>query len=350
MTGVLEEEEPTMREADLLDSGRREFLTRASTLAAACLLSHPDRSVAAEPPPETTHVRLVHLPFICLAPQYPAEEFLPLEGFTTWDYLPLGTRSGVDALAEGRADISMWSAPELLLRLDAGQPIVVLAGVHGGCYQLFGGDRVHSIRDLRERTVAIHYFGSGDHVLLSTMLAYVGINPQEVNWVTGQDIGNAMNLFIEGKADAFCGFAQEPAELRARKIGRVIVDTAQDKPWSQYFCCLVAANRDFAERNPVATKRVLRAILKAADICAADPERVARFLFEKLYEPRYPIGLEVIKGTQFSRWREASPEDTLRFFALRLHEVGMLKSTPDRLIAKGTDWRFLNELKRELKA
>ena len=52
----------------------------------------------------------------------------------------------------------------------------------------------------------------------------------------------------------------------------------------------------------------------------------------------------------YDRWREYDPEDTLRFYALRLHEAGMIKSTPNKLIAEGTDWRFLNELKRELKA
>ena len=40
----------------------------------------------------------------------------------------------------------------------------------------------------------------------------------------------------------------------------------------------------------------------------------------------------------------------MRFYALRLHEVGMIKSSPNQIIAEGTDWRFLNELKRELKA
>jgi NitT/TauT family transport system substrate-binding protein len=52
----------------------------------------------------------------------------------------------------------------------------------------------------------------------------------------------------------------------------------------------------------------------------------------------------------YDRWREYDPEDTLRFFALRLHEVGMVDASPNRIIAKGSDWRFLNELKRELKA
>jgi NitT/TauT family transport system substrate-binding protein len=39
----------------------------------------------------------------------------------------------------------------------------------------------------------------------------------------------------------------------------------------------------------------------------------------------------------------------VRFWALRLHEAGVIKSSPQKLIAQGTDWRFLNELKKELK-
>jgi hypothetical protein len=47
---------------------------------------------------------------------------------------------------------------------------------------------------------------------------------------------------------------------------------------------------------------------------------------------------------------EFDPEDSMRFYALRLREVGMIKSTPNEILAQGTDWRFVNELKRELKA
>ena len=57
-----------------------------------------------------------------------------------------------------------------------------------------------------------------------------------------------------------------------------------------------------------------------------------------------------MKNIPYNRWREDNPEDTLRFHSLRLHEVGMIKSSPQKLIAQGTDWRFLNEIKRELKA
>jgi NitT/TauT family transport system substrate-binding protein len=183
------------------------------------------------------------------------------------------------------------------------------------------------------------------------MLAYVGANPKrDVNWITGDKAMDAMHLFIEGKADAFMGFPPAPQELRAKKIGHVIVNTTQDRPWSQYFCCMLAANREFVAKNPVAMKRALRAYLKAADICALEPERVARFLADKGYEPRYEIGLEVVKGLPYRRWREANPEDTMRFLALRLHEVDMIKTVPQKLIANGSDWRFLNELKKEMKA
>jgi NitT/TauT family transport system substrate-binding protein len=111
----------------------------------------------------------------------------------------------------------------------------------------------------------------------------------------------------------------------------------------------MAANREFVKKYPVATKRALRAILKAADRCADQPERTARYLTDKGYA-KYELALEVLKDVPFRRWRESDPEDTLRFHALRLREAGMIKSDPNQLIAQGTDWRFLNELKRELKA
>ena len=54
-------------------------------------------------------------------------------------------------------------------------------------------------------------------------------------------------------------------------------------------------------------------------------------------------------GYPYNRWHEDNPEDTVRFYALRLHEAGMIKSTPQKIIAQSTDWRFLNALKKELK-
>jgi NitT/TauT family transport system substrate-binding protein len=330
---------------------RRRFLASASALGAAVLLGLRTSADAADPPPETRKIRLLHVPAICHAPQYLAEEMLHLEGITEVEYVAHSTKYIPEALAASKADLAMWNAGELIPHLDANRPIVVLGGIHGGCFEVFANDRVRSIRDLRGKTVAIMYFGGGDHILLSSMLAYVGIDPKDVNWLPGTtSLLDAMEAFSTGKADAFVGFAQQPVEMRARKIGHVIVNTTTDRPWSQYFCCMLRGNREFVQRHPLTTKRALRAILKAADLCDSEPLKVARFLSDKLYEPRFQIGLEVVKSLPYNRWREANPEDTIRFHALRLYEIGMIKNNPNKVIAQGMDLRFLNELKRELKA
>lgn len=329
---------------------RREFLAGTSMLGAATLLGLP-RTAAAEPPPETTKIRLLHTPAICLAPQYLAEELLFLEGFSEVQYIKSENVYVIEDIVSGDADFGMWDVPGTIPTLDAGKPLVILGGIHAGCYELFASRQIRGIKDLKGKTIAVYALGQGAHVMVSSILAYVGMDPKkDVNWVAGPRAEDAMHMFEEGKADAFIGFPPHPQELRAKRIGHVILNTTLDRPWSQYFCCMLTANRHFVASHPVATKRVLRAFLKAADICAQEPERVAKYLAKKGYEPRYEIGLEVLKSVPYRRWREANPEDTLRFYALRLHEVGLIKSTPQKLIAQGTDWRFLNELKRELKA
>ena len=326
---------------------RRAFLSGTCAVAPASLL----KAAAAEPAPETPRIRLFHTAALCLAPTYLAEELLRLEGFSEVQYVELEASVYSGALATGSGDLGMSTAPGLIPAIDAGQPVVVLAGVHAGCYELFSSDPIHSIRELKGRTLAVGAIGSGDHIFLASIVAYVGMDPRkDIDWVTSGGYEQSLRLFVDGRVDAFLAFAPQPQELRARKIGRVILSTTHDRPWSQYFCCMVAANREFVDKHPIATKRALRAIMKAADICAQDPERVARFLAEKGYEPRYEVALEVLRELPYRRWRDADPEDTLRFHALRLHEVGMIKTNPNKLIAQGTRWRFLKELKKELKA
>jgi NitT/TauT family transport system substrate-binding protein len=157
-------------------------------------------------------------------------------------------------------------------------------------------------------------------------------------------------LFAYGKIDACLGLPPVPQDLRARHIGHVVVNSSLDRPWSQYFCCMLAGHRDYVQKYPVATKRVLRAVLKGADLCAGQPERTARQLVDGGFTARYDYALQTMRDVPYDKWREYEPEDTLRYYALRLHELGFVKSTPQKIIADGTDWRFLDELKRELKA
>jgi NitT/TauT family transport system substrate-binding protein len=138
-------------------------------------------------------------------------------------------------------------------------------------------------------------------------------------------------------------------ELRQKKIGHVLVNTTTDKPWSQYSCCLVASTKEFVRKYPVATKRALRAILKGVDLCFNDLNRVARFMAERGFGS-YDMTRQVLSEIPWGKWREIDVADSLRFWAVRLHEVGAIKSSPQQIIAQGTDLRFVNELKKELKA
>src|SRR5262249_1655088 len=153
-------------------------------------------------------------------------------------------------------------------------------------------------------------------------VAYIGVNPRDIRWIIAPSAAEAIQTFIAGGADAFFAFAPQPQELRAKKVGRVILNTVQDRPWSQYFCCILSARAEFVQKYRVARRRALRAFLKAADLCAQEPERAARYLVARGYEPRYDVAMEVLKDLPYRRWRDVNPEDTLRFHALRLHEVG----------------------------
>jgi NitT/TauT family transport system substrate-binding protein len=325
---------------------RRDFLASLSAAGASSLLG-ARASLADEGPPEVTTIRVAFFPNICTAPGDIAEDLLRAEGFTDVRYVRKLT---VDAVARGEIDFDFETAAWIVSQLDAGAPIMALAGVHPGCYELFAHESIRTISDLQGKRVGISYLGSSGHLLLAIMAAQVGLDPhQDIHWVTSP-AGNFMALFAEGRIDAFLAFPPEPQELRTRKIGRMILSLGTDRPWSQYFCCIAFGNSEFVRAHPVATKRFLRAILKAADICANEPERAAQELVDGGFTERYDYALQTLTEIPYDSWREFDPEDSMRFYALRLHEVGMVKSSPSKILAQGTDWRFLNELKRELKA
>jgi NitT/TauT family transport system substrate-binding protein len=328
---------------------RRRFLGGVTLAGMAGLLGAHPRPVAAEPPPETTRIRLLQFTNSCQAPLYLSEELLRTEGLTDVQWVRADDGVVSQFLAAGTIDLGMNFVGPNLIGLEAGDPAMILAGGHVGCFELVGSDRVRSIRDLKGKTVAIRGLGGPEHVFLSAMAAYVGLDPQrDITWVR-HVTADTVALFAEGKIDAFMPFAMMAQELRAKQIGHVVVNSAVDRPWSQYFCCMAYAHREFVGTYPVATKRALRAILKANAVCSLEPERVARFLVDGGYTKSYAYALETMQDVGYNRWREYDAEDTLRFYALRLQEAGMIKATPQKIIAQGTDWRFLNELKKELK-
>jgi NitT/TauT family transport system substrate-binding protein len=328
---------------------RRQLLQGLGAAGTVGLLGLLPERVGAEPPPETKRVRLTNRPSLCEAPNYVAEELLQGEGFTDIQYVKRDFGDQEDAIAAGDVDITMLFGVPMILRVDAGHPVVFLAGVHTGCVEVFASERVRTFRDLKGKRVAIAAPRDGSHVVIATIAAHVGLNPErDIVWATHKG-ADWPRLLAEHKIDAFLTAPPQAQETRAKKIGHVILNTLTDRPWSQYFCCMIVAHKEFVRQYPIATKRAMRAILKASDICALEPEKVARFLVDKGYIERSDYALQSIKEVAYGKWRNFDPGDAVRFYSLRLHEAGLIKSSPQKIIAQGTDWRFLNELKRELK-
>jgi NitT/TauT family transport system substrate-binding protein len=321
---------------------RRRFLTMTALAGAAGIL--PPAARAAEPALETTTVRLGRFPAICFAPQYVAESLLRAEGFTDIRYVDTTVAMQMEDLGSGKLDFQSNLPLSHVIEIDRELPITVVTGLHAGCYELFVHGGIRGIADLKGKTVG------GDARFLSLVVAYIGLDPKKDLTLVDVFGPHALDQFAAGKLDAYMAGPPEVQLLHERKVGQVILRTAVDRPWSQYFCCMMAANREYATRYPVATKRVIRAVLKAADLCAREPEAAARLIVERGFTERYDYALQTLTENPYGAWREYDAEDTIRFYALRLHELGLIKSSPQKIIANGTDWRFLDEIKRELKA
>ena len=328
----------------LMIQTRRRLLTMTAMAGAATML--PARRGSAEPDLETTSVRLAKNPVICFAPQYVCEDLLRMEGFTDIRYVDTKVSAIGQGLAEGKYDFASNVTAQNVVFVDSGLPITLVAGIHAGCYELFASDGIRSIRDLTGKRVGT--IAAAD--LLEMMAAFVGLDPRKDLTIIRDPEARPLDQFIQGKLDAYMALPPEPQLLHARGFGDVIVRTSTDRPWSQYFCCTLAARREYVARNPVASKRVIRAMLKAANLCASEPERAARRLVDGGFVDNYEYALQTLNDNPYAHWRDYDAEDTVRFYALRLHEVGVIKNLPQRIIADGTDFRFFNELKRELKA
>jgi len=326
---------------------RREFVGGAAAAGALGLVCDV---LAAEPPPETKRIRIPRVENVCWAPAYVAGDLLKAEGLSEVNFVRYADPAkAYIGMAAGEIDIFMAFVAPTIQQIDAGNPLVVLGGVHPGCLELFASSRIRSVQDLKGKIIASGAPNDPGHLFTAAFLGHVGIDPQrDVKWIHA-NAAERLALLSAGKIDAVLSGPPGAQEMRAKKIGHVIVNTTTDRPWSQYFCCVVTAHRDFVRKHPVATKRAMRAILKASHVCASDPEPVARQLVKDGFTPNYEYAYQALREIPYGRWRDYDAEDTMRYYALRLKEAGFIKSSPKKIIADGSDWRFLNELKKELR-
>ena len=308
---------------------------------------------AAEPPPETRRIRILqdpNLPVLCWAPQYLAIEFFRMEGFEEIETVPFELPNNAWMLANDRVDLTLPLATDLAIAVDKGAPITLLGGLHVGCVEVFASDRVGGLTDLKGARLLASSEDSDARQFLSVVLTYVGLDPEsDVEWVYDHDWGKWPGMLERGEVDVLRAFPSMTYDIQKLGIAKVILNTTVDDPWRNFYCCMIAARSDFVQKYPVATKRALRAFAKAQELCTADREGSAQRLVELGATDRLDYARRALDEIPFGAWRDYDPAATLRFFALRLREAGLIEASPNAIIGRGTDFSFLDELRTEMK-
>jgi NitT/TauT family transport system substrate-binding protein len=332
---------------------RREFMKKTALTGAASYLGiGSDLGLAAaEPPPETTTIRFQKIQAPCWVPQLVAEPLLREEGFTDIQYIEQKIDQGEEDILAGRVDFSADFTANSLRVVAPGDPIDFISGFHVGCYSLIGSDKIKTVRDLKGKKVwAWETVMASPNVFFKAFVAYVGLDPDKDVEYVEVPMDEAIELFKRGKIDAFMSFPPGPQQLKAAGIGHVLVDTNVDRPWSQYYCCMLLGRRDFIRNNPIATKKVIRSILRANDMVSQDPEMAAQLLVDRKLRKAddQEFMAQALREIPYDKWRDYSPEDTIRFWALRLKELGIIQYSPQEIISKNTDWSHIASLKSEM--
>jgi NitT/TauT family transport system substrate-binding protein len=333
---------------------RREFIKKTTLTGAAAYIGiGSDYGMAAvEPPPETTTIRFQAFRPTCWVPQLVAEPLLRKEGFKDIQYSKHEKPfEAYNDMIAGKMDFTAGFASSIIRAIEPGSQLVFIAGLHAGCYSLIASDKIKTVRGLKGKKVwAWSTRDAGPVDFFKSLVAYVGLDPDNDIQYVEVPSDEALELFKRGKIDAFMSFPPGPQQLKAAGIGHALVDTNVDRPWSQYFCCMIIGRRDFIKNNPVATKKVLRSILTANDMVSQDPEMAAQLLVDRKLRKGadQKILAQAFSEIPYDKWRHYSPEDTIHFYGLRLREFGATKYSPNEIISKNTDWSYLKSLKNEL--
>lgn len=199
---------------------RRVFLRAVRGTSPAVLLPRTARA-AVEPPPETKRIRPANRSVLCEAPQYVAEELLQGEGFTEITYAKRSDLEAEDAFAAGDLDISMAYVVPMIPRIDAGHPIVVLAGVHVGCIEIFANPRIRALRDLKGKRFAIDDPRDKTHVygFMAIILGQIGLDAaRDVTWVVAE-ARSGRGSWPTARSTRFSDFPRSPRRRGRTRSG-----------------------------------------------------------------------------------------------------------------------------------
>jgi NitT/TauT family transport system substrate-binding protein len=265
---------------------RRELLRRGVGAAAVLtagpfLASCAPAPTAASPtvtatlgPPETTTIGLAA--GACDSAIFGAERFLREEGFTDIRFTDTATPAAITA---GTAQMGNAFPHAFFNSVEGAPKVVALGGLHTGCNEIWANGGIASVKDLKGQqiTVTSKALSNLQYAWIAMVVKQAGVDPKDVNFVVQAD-ANSTQLYLDGKDAAIFVATTAAAALKTNPAnkGKMIFSQVMDEPWKSNNCCFILASEPWYRANPIAAKRVMRAIYRTADTLPANRSDAAK--------------------------------------------------------------------------
>ncbi|HEY3218507.1 MAG TPA: ABC transporter substrate-binding protein [Candidatus Limnocylindria bacterium] len=256
-------------------------------------------------------------------------------------------------ITAGNAQIGQTFPPGFFNAVESGPKVVSLGGLHPGCAEIWAQPGISSLKDLKGRniTVTAKTLGNLPYSYIAMVLKQAGVDPKDVNFVVQSD-ADLTKLYLDGKNDAlFVATTAVPAlKSNPANKGKMIHSQVMDEPWKSTDCCYIVASEPWYRANPIAAKRVMRAIYRTADALPADRGDAAKLATDKGLFGGAPALANVREAANMVPldWRTSDLEKAVRFYAPLLTDAGVLKASADDAL-KAIDLKIFRELSTELK-
>ena len=235
---------------------------------------------------DSNKVRVGYIGLTCEAPIFTAVEkgFFKEEGLDV-SLVKCDWKNYKDVLALGGYDVTHHLVMYFLKPIEQGLDVKFTGGIHRGCLRVQAATRgdIRTVKDLRGKRIGVPGMGTPPFIFANRVLGANGIDAsKEITWIVypAGELGLALD---KGDVDAVANSEPIGSLLLSQGKVRNVADQAADAPYNDEYCCAVLVNGKFLARNPKASAKATRALLKAAKWVEANPKAAAKLSVEAGY-------------------------------------------------------------------
>ncbi|MFA6220743.1 MAG: ABC transporter substrate-binding protein [Desulfomonilaceae bacterium] len=182
----------------------------------------------------------------------------------------------MSAFSAGSLDMAyVGEAPTVTASANGTAKVVILAQVNteGSAIVVGKNSHIKTISDLEGKQVAIPGYSTVQDLLLRKALTESGIDPKHIK-ITVIKPPEMISAVRTNQIDAFIAWEPYPAQAVCKDAGKILTYSSQI--WKDHPCCVLVADKQFAQENPERMKSVLKVHRKAIDFIRDNPDEALR--------------------------------------------------------------------------